>query len=257
MNADDFEAELQSRPQRQLPPEWRAEILHAATAAACSEGAPALEPALQVDREPPIPHPCHPERSAGGQAGGAQSKDPVAIASGSDRARRTKPFSVPSGIRTLREVLQLRAPRPITSTMWCWGSLAAVWVLIGLLNFSRPQREPQGVQAAAPSVDWAKQWQENQRMVAELLQPPTAAPLEPRRRGNPTAAPPLWQPPGRMQDTPARLTHPASPMEPPFAKSPLRSPKSKPKLSWAGSLAEETRMAFGLALYPGRARRRL
>lgn len=125
MHSHDFEAELQSRPQRQLPPEWRAEILGATTAAP-----------TEATRQ--MPQNCE---------------------------------------------------RRIAPSMWRWGSLAAVWALIGLLNLSSPEAEVWSVQTVAPAVDWEKHWQENQRMVAELLRQQPVEPDEPRRREIPPPRP--------------------------------------------------------------------
>ncbi|HEX8310946.1 MAG TPA: hypothetical protein VF614_06500 [Chthoniobacteraceae bacterium] len=211
MHSHDFEAELQRRPQRQLPPEWRREILHAA-ATAHAEATRGLAASFDVAEQDPLSPQCHPERSAGGKAGEVQPKDPVGLANGSSHEGSTTSAPAAAFLQIFRPApghdFESGAPLPtnkwedkrastppqdrqwkITPAMWRWGSLAAVWMLIGLLNLSAPVTESQTVQATAPAPDWEKQWNEQRRMLADLLQQPDVAPAEPPRREIPFPRP--------------------------------------------------------------------
>ena len=133
MNPDDLEKHLRSQPMRQVPPQWRADILSAARQASPSEHAP----------------------------------------------------------RTTHHVP--RSPSLFSTLLWphpaAWAGLAAAWVVIVGLSFTTRDTErhvARGVSSPSPQVFMA--FQEQQRLLNELVGPreiptaerPKAAPPRPR-----------------------------------------------------------------------------
>jgi hypothetical protein len=146
MNADDFEKRLQSQPLRQVPTEWREEILSAAR---------------QVVSAQPVPCPA-------------------------PRAHALTAF-----LSTINSRLSaLLWPHPAA-----WAGLAAAWVVILGLSFTtRDAARLVARRASSPSPQVFMAFQEQQRLLTELIGPrempaverPKAAPPRPRserRRG--------------------------------------------------------------------------
>ena len=134
MNPDEFEKQLSSRPMRQIPAEWRQEILSAAHQASLSEHASSVL------------------RSSTAEGG---------------RTTHHAPPS-PSLLSTINSQLStLLWPHPTA-----WAGLAAVWLLI--LGVNLVTREATLVVAkraapASPQVFMA--FQEQERLLSELLGP--------------------------------------------------------------------------------------
>ena len=123
MNPDEFEKQLCSRPMRQVPGEWRQEILSAARQASLPEHAP-----------------------------------------------RTTHHATPSPslLSTIHHQLStLLWPHPTA-----WAGLAAIWLLI--LGFNLTTREATPLVAkrgSAPSPQVFRAFQEQERLLSELLGP--------------------------------------------------------------------------------------
>ena len=140
MNPDEFEKRLQSQPTRQVPAEWRHEILSAARQAALAHAAP--RPAPRVP-------------------------------------------SRPSLLSTLNHQLSTFLwPHPAA-----WAGLAAIWVMILGLNLTTHDTSPRlAKRVAPPSPQLYMAFQEQQRLLSELLaphetpvaEPPKPAPPRPR-----------------------------------------------------------------------------
>ena len=65
-----------------------------------------------------------------------------------------------------------------------WAGLAAVWMALAIFNFLHADhRETVVAKTAVPAMEMRLAFQEQQRLLAEILgQPPAAAPTEPPRR---------------------------------------------------------------------------
>jgi hypothetical protein len=115
---DDFEQKLQRQPLRQVPAEWRGEILAVAESAAA--------------------------------------------------ARHPSPVTRPSWLSTLNSQLStILWPHPKA-----WAGLAAVWILIFVVNFSTRDQSPVVAEKSTPpSPEVMVELRQQQRMLAELIGP--------------------------------------------------------------------------------------
>lgn len=149
MNTDKFEKHLQSQPARQVPAEWRHEILSVARQAAGAHHSPAVLPG--------------------------------SIMEGGRTAHRVSP----TGLSTIGDWLSsLLWPRPVA-----WAALAVVWLVILVLNFATNAGSPRLAKSTTPpSPQLFMAFQEQQRLLSELIgpreapaaEPPKPAPPQPR-----------------------------------------------------------------------------
>jgi hypothetical protein len=139
MNTDDFEKRLRRQTLRQVPQEWRKEILRDASVSAQS-------PAL---------------------ARGAKAQ----------RRRETKKNI--SWLSTLSKQLStILWPHPKA-----WAGLAAVWVLIFLLNVASQDHSPQFTKKSAPaSPEMLAGLRDQQKLLAELIGANESSGIEQPRR---------------------------------------------------------------------------
>jgi len=154
MSLEDFEKRLQRQPLRQLPDEWREEILSAARQAAAAQPAP-----------------------------------PVLRSTTAEDGRTTYHVAASrSLLATLHHQLStLLWPHPVA-----WGGLAAVWVVILGMNLTTRDAS-QAVAKHAPPVSPQifMAFQEQERLLSELLGPretpvaerPKPVPSRPRSEG--------------------------------------------------------------------------
>jgi len=116
MKPDDFEQRLQRQPVRQIPPDWRADILTAAR----------------------------------------EAQAPVRAAHG------TQPSCLASSNQQLAALFW---PHPKA-----WAGLAALWIIIFVLNFSVREASPMTAKKSAPpSPEVMVELKKQQRMFAELV----------------------------------------------------------------------------------------
>ena len=154
MNPDEFEKQLSSRPMRQIPAEWRQEILSATRPASLPEHAP-----------------------------------PVLRSSTAEGGRATQ-YVCPSP--SLLSIIHHQLSTLLWPHPTAWAGLAAIWLLILGFNLATGPSAPLVANRASPvSPQVFIAYQEQERLLAELLGPretpladrPKPRPSRPRSEG--------------------------------------------------------------------------
>jgi len=137
MNSDDFEQRLQRQPLRQIPPEWRAEILskahHALAAPKSGEGGSRITHSL--------------------------------------RRSQTKADHI-SAWRILVSTFNSQPSTLLWPSPKAWAGLAAIWLLLIVVNASTNDKSIAVARALPrPAPERLMAWREQERLLTELLGP--------------------------------------------------------------------------------------
>ena len=192
MNPGDFEEQLRRQAMRPVPGEWREGILGAAKTAEEAEMGGARSLSARLNAPSPLPGPLPSLRGSGeGEAVGAAkaAREELGISrsviSSQRSEARTGWFA---GLNA--GLAKIFWPHPAA-----WAGLAAVWLVISILNRSSADTtEMAARKAPPPAPDLILAMQEQRRTLARLIdttEPPPVEPpkpTEPRPRGELRAA---------------------------------------------------------------------